>query len=179
MFLRCRKDVHRRDRPVPDRPELEDPGRSGRTGDPLYGGDRPAWDCRCVYAVPSGDRAGRPRKSGTPVLSGTFDCGNPVRRLAALQLFSDGSDRVCVHSGNGSADEVEKNYGLFSGWMCIPVITDIEDQDCRQPGTLHVLTVFPTFILPDFYFTIPIKKWYTAVGGKRYLHAAVSFFRGK
>ena len=24
--------------------------------------------------------------------------------------------------------------------------------------------------------TIPIKKWYTAVGGKRYLHAAVSFF---
>ena len=30
--------------------------------------------------------------------------------------------------------------------------------------------------LVSFYFTIPIKKWYTAVGGKRYLHAAVSFF---
>ena len=60
--------------------------------------------------------------------------------------------------------------------MCVPVIADIEDQDSRQSGTLHVLTVFPTFILPDFYFTIPIKKWYTAVGGKRYLHAAVSFF---
>ena len=47
----------------PDRPELEDPGRPGRTGDPLYGGDRPAWDCRCVYVIPSGDRFGRTVKA--------------------------------------------------------------------------------------------------------------------
>ena len=119
--------VHRRARPVPARPELEDPGRPGRTGDPLYGGDRPAWDCRCVYVIPSGDRSGRTRKSGTPVLSGTIDRSNLVRRLAALQLFSDGSYRVCVHSDNGGADEVERNYGSFSDFTCIPVIADVED----------------------------------------------------
>ena len=30
--------------------------------------------------------SGRSRKSGTPVLHGTFDCGNLVRRLAACKF---------------------------------------------------------------------------------------------
>ena len=97
--------------------------------------------------------------------------------LAALQLFSDGSDRVCVHSGNGSADEIEKNYGLFPDSCVVLLSRTLRIRTADSRNILHVLTVFPTFILPDFYFTIPIKKCYTAVCGKRYLCAAVSFFR--
>lgn len=54
-----------------------------------------------------------------PVKAALLSCLEPltaatlVRRLAALQLFFDGSDRVCVHSGNGGADEVEKITGFF------------------------------------------------------------------
>ena len=132
---------------------------------------------RGVYIIPTGDCSGRSRKSGTPVLSGTFDCGNLVRRLAALQLFSDGSDRVCVYSCNGSADEIEKNYGLFPDSCVVLLSRMLRIRTADSRNILHVLTVFPTFILPDFYFTIPMEKCYTAVGGKRYLHAAVSFFR--
>lgn len=151
-------DVHRRDRSVPDRPELEDPGRAGRTGDALYGGDRPAWDCRCVYVIPPGDRSGRPRKSGTPVLSGTIDRGNLVRRLAALQLFSDGSDRVCVYSGNGGADEVEKNYGLFPDGRVFLLSRTVRIRTADSRNILHVLTVFPHLYFARFLLYNSYKK---------------------
>ena len=41
------------------------------------------------------------------------------------------------------------------------------------PVSINMTTTLPNHKNP---VTIPIKKWYTAVGGKRYLHAAVSFF---
>ena len=172
-------NVHRRARPVPDRPELEYPGRPGRTGDPLYGGDRPAWDCRCVYAVSSGDRSGRTRKSGTPVLSGTFDCGNLVCRLAAFQLFSDGSYRVCVHSGNGGADEVERNYGSFSDFTCIPVIADVEDQDSRQPEYFTCFYRMSYLYFARFLLYNSYKKMVYCCGRKKISARSSFFFRGK
>ena len=82
-----------------------------------------------------------------------------------------------MYSCNGSADEIEKNYGLFPDSCVVLLSRTLRIRTADSRNILHVLTVFPTFILPDFYFTIPIKKCYTAVCGKRYLCAAVSFFR--
>ena len=154
-------------------------GGPGRTGDPLYGGDRPAWDCRCVYAVSSGDRSGRTRKSGTPVLSGTFDRSNLVRRLAAFQLFSDGPDRVCVHSGNGGADEVERNYGSFSDFTCIPVIADVEDQDSRQPEYFTCFYRMSYLYFARFLLYNSYKKMVYCCGRKKISARSSFFFRGK
>ena len=124
----------------------------------LYGGDRPAWDCRCVYVIPPGDRSGRPRKSGTPVLHGTFDCGNLVCRLAALQLFSDRSDRVCVYSCNGSADEIEKNYGLFPDSCVVLLSRTLRIRTADSRNILHVLTVFPHLYFARFLLYNSYKK---------------------
>ncbi len=81
-----------------------------------------------------------------------------------------------MHSDNGGADEVERNYGSFSDFTCIPVIADVEDQDSRQPEYFTCFYCMSHLYFARFLLYNSYKKWYTAVGGKRYLHAAVSFF---
>ena len=67
-----------------------------------------------------------------------------------------------MHSGNGGADEVERNYGSFSDFTCIPVIADVEDQDSRQPEYFTCFycmsyLYFARFLLYNSYKKILVK----------------------
>ena len=132
----------------------------------------------CVYAVSSGDRL------VGPVKAALLSCLEPLTAatLSVVWLhssFSDGPDRVCVHSGNGGADEVERNYGSFPTFTCIPASRMLGGSGQQAAGIFYMFLpyVLP-FILPDFYFTIPIKKMVYCCGRKK-ISARSKFFRGK
>lgn len=120
-----------------------------------------------------------------PVKAALLSCLEPltaatlVRRLAAFQLFSDGPDRVCVHSGNGGADEVERNYGSFSDFTCIPVIADVEDQDSRQPEYFTCFYRMSYLYFARFLLYNSYKKMVYCCGRKKISARSSFFFRGK
>ena len=130
-----------------------------------------------VYAGAPSEKAFPPQHHRTAVRADHRR--NLVCRLAAFQLFSDGSYRVCVYSGNGGADEVERNYGSFSDFTCIPVIADVEDQDSRQPECFTCFYRMSYLYFARFLLYNSYKKMVYCCGRKKISARSSFFFRGK